>query len=117
MNKNLYEKYLSSPINSKREKSYVWYTAIGLQEVDGLKTSKYLEEIILKNIDDDITFEEVSELISSYYDSNPTGDKDRTAEADKVAVKIAQILSTKSFVFSPITYINIHKQLFNEIYD
>ena len=37
-------------------------------------------------------------------------------EADKVSVRIAQILSEKSFVFSPAQYISIHSQLFKGLY-
>ncbi len=101
----------------KKEKGYAWHTAIGLQAVDGLNTSEYLIETAKKNIDGDITFEEANHLIHSYYQENiaHTG-TDRTEEADKVSVRIAQLLSEKSFVFSPAQYISIHSQLFAGIY-
>ena len=41
---------------------------------------------------------------------------DRTEEADKVAVRIAKILSEKAFSFTPNEYISIHKKLFAGIY-
>ena len=117
MSINDYDKYLTSPKNNKKEIGYSWYTAIGLQEVDGLKTSKYLEELAVKNIEEDISIDEASELIQNYYHKKEEISNDRTIEADLVSVRIAKILQEKSFVFSPVTYINIHKQLFTGIYD
>ena len=42
---------------------------------------------------------------------------ERTEEADKVSVRIAQLLSERAFVFSPEQYLSIHKRLFSGIYD
>ena len=43
---------------NKRDKGYAWHTAIGLQAVDGLKTSKYLIDTAIKNIEGDISIDE-----------------------------------------------------------
>lgn len=113
----IFEEYLREKEPQKKEKGYAWHTAIGLQAVDGLHTSEYLMETAKRNIEGDITFEEANNLIHSYYKENVahTG-TDRTEEADKVSVRIAQLLSEKSFVFSPAQYISIHLQLFKGIY-
>ena len=114
---DIFEEYLREKEPQKKEKGYAWHTAIGLQAVDGLNTSEYLMETAKKNIDGDITFEEANNLIHSYYKENIAHtNTDRTEEADKVSVRIAQLLSEKSFVFSPAQYISIHSQLFNGIY-
>ena len=85
--------------------------------VDGLKTSKYLIDTAIKNIEGDISIDEAQELLNSYYEENPkSGDDERTEEADKVAVRIAKILSEKAFSFTPNEYISIHKKLFTGIY-
>ena len=42
MNQDPFKEYIRESEPNKREKSYAWQTAIGLQAVDGLKTSKYL---------------------------------------------------------------------------
>ena len=114
---DIFEEYLREKEPQKKEKGYAWHTAIGLQAVDGLNTSEYLIQTAKKNINGDITFEEANSLIHSYYKENieRTG-TDRTEEADKVSVRIAQLLSEKSFVFSPAQYISIHAQLFKGIY-
>lgn len=114
---DIFEEYLREKEPQKKEKGYVWQTAIGLQAVDGLNTSEYLIETAKKNIDGDITFEEANSLIHSYYKENASRSQDdRTEEADKVSVRIAQILSQKSFVFSPAQYISFHSQLFKGLY-
>ena len=101
----------------KAEKSEIWRTAIGLQQVDGLTPSQYLVEAAKQNIEGEITIYEVQERLNGYYKIKPvkTSD-DRTEEADKVSARIAEILSEKTFSFSPAEYITIHKRLFTGIY-
>ena len=112
------EEYIRQGEPQKREKGIAWQTAIGLQEVDGLKPSEYLIQTAQKHIEGDITIEEAKALVDGYYQSKPvtTNDESRTEEADKVSARIAEILSEKSFNFSVIEYITIHKRLFEGIY-
>ena len=118
MKNDIFEEYLIEKEPLKYEKGYAWHTAIGLQAVDGLDTSEYLISTAKKNIEGDITFEQENELIHSYYKENVKhNSNDRTEEADKVSVRIAQILSEKSFVFSPAQYVSIHHRLFEGIYN
>ncbi|MBD5509651.1 MAG: cell filamentation protein, partial [Lachnospiraceae bacterium] len=41
---------------------------------------------------------------------------DRTEEADKVSVRIAELLSERAFSFTPNQYLSIHRKLFSGIY-
>ena len=117
MDKDPFKEYIRQSEPSKRDKGYAWHTAIGLQAVDGLKPSKYLIDTAIKNIEGDISIDEAQELLNTYYEENPKADtNDRTEEADKVAVRIAKILSEKAFSFTPNEYISIHKKLFAGIY-
>lgn len=117
MNKDPFKEYIKQTEPGKRDKGYAWHTAIGLQAVDGLKPSKYLIDTAIKNIEGDISIDEAQELLNTYYEENPKVDTgDRTEEADKVAVRIAKILSEKAFSFTPNEYIAIHKKLFTGIY-
>jgi fido (protein-threonine AMPylation protein) len=112
-----FDEYLRQGEPNKAEKATVWKTAIGLQQVDGLKPSEYLIEIAKQNIEGDITIDEVKKRIDSYYQQHPAKtDEDRTEEADKVSVRIAEILSEQTFAFSPAEYISIHRRLFTGIY-
>ena len=113
-----FEEYLRQGEPHKREKGYAWQTAIGLQAVDDLKPSEYLIETARQHIEGDITIEQAKDLIDSYYESKSVRNdiEDRTEEADKVSARIAEILSEKTFTFSPVEYINIHRRLFQGIY-
>jgi len=115
MTDDIFEEYSKEKEPTKYYKSYAWKTAIGLQKVDGLETSKYLIETAAKNINGDISFDDAHELITSYYKENKVK-SERAAEADLVSVRIAQIISEKSFVFSPVELTTIHKRLFEGIY-
>ncbi len=98
MNKDPFKEYIKDSEPSKRDKGYAWHTAIGLQAVDGLRTSEYLVRTAVRNIEGEITFEEANELLKSYYEENPARDeKDRTEEADKVSARIATLLSEQAF--------------------
>lgn len=114
-----FEEYIRHIDSSKKEKTFAWSTAIGLQQVDGLKPSSYLYETAKRNIEGELSFDDAKNLIDSYYESRTvrTDDEDeRTEEADKVSTRIAQILSEPSFNFSPSHLIAIHKRLFEGIF-
>ncbi|MCL2335577.1 MAG: Fic family protein [Endomicrobia bacterium] len=115
---NDFDEYKKQGEPEKKEKSEIWQTAIGLQQVDGLKPSQYLINTAKQNIDGDITFDEVKTRLNSYYKTKKikTPADDRTEEADKVSANIAEILSEKTFNFSPAEYIAIHRRLFSGIY-
>ncbi|MCU6753002.1 Fic family protein [Bovifimicola ammoniilytica] len=119
MERDPFKEYLKESEPDKVSKGYAWSTAIGLQAVDGLRPSKYLVETAIQNIDGKITVREAKNLIDSYYEERPVhmSDDDRTEEADKVASRIAEILSETAFSFSPNEYISIHRKLFQGIYD
>jgi hypothetical protein len=118
MEKDLFEQYLKDVEGDKSDKTYLWSTAIGLQDVDGLRPSKYLFDTAIENIEGKITIKQAQELIDSYYKEkdNRSSDNERTEEADKVSSRIAQILSEKAFSFTPNEYISIHRKLFQGIY-
>ena len=115
MRDEIFEEYSKEKEPAKYYKSYAWKTAIGLQQVDGLEPSEYLIKTAEQNINGDISFDDAHALISSYYKTSKTK-ADRTEEADKVSVRIAQIISENSFVFSPVELMSIHKRLFEGIY-
>jgi len=115
---NDFEEYIRQGEPDKKEKGKNWQTAIGLQQVDGLKPSAYLIENAIQNIEGKITIDEVQYRIDSYYKTKTvrTDDDDRTKEADLVSTRIVKILSNETFSFSPLEYIAIHRELFTGIY-
>ena len=114
-----FEQYIRNAEPAKKDKTYAWSTAIGLQQVDGLTPSKYLFDTAKRNIEGEITFDEAKSLIDAYYESKNEridDSQERTEEADKVSSRIAQILSEKSFNFSPSHLIALHGRLFEGIF-
>lgn len=109
MNEDPFKEYIKESEPVKRDKSYAWHTAIGLQAVDGLKTSEYLVDTAVRNIEGEISFEEANALLQAYYEENPTCDaSDRTEEADKVSARIARCflsvpLALRQMSISPFT--------------
>lgn len=117
MNEDPFKEYIKESEPKKREKGYAWHTAIGLQAVDGLKTSEYLAQTAIRNIEGEISFKEANALLQTYYKKNPIHDaSNRTEEADKVSARIAALLSERAFSFTPNEYISIHRKLFTGIY-
>ncbi len=114
-----FEEYKKQGEPDKLKKAENWGVAIGLQKVDGLTPSKYLIEVAKDNIEGKISIDEAAEQVSKYYKKNPaTNIKEQgEKEADEVSARIAKLLSTNTFSFSPMEYISIHKALFRGIFD
>ena len=116
-NNDPFEEYQREADPSKRERSYAWHTAIGLQAVDGLETSDYLKETAVKNIEGEITISEAQALIESYYKTDrKKNEEPRTEEADKVSSRITGIIAEKGFTFSVAQFLSIHHRLFEGVY-
>ena len=112
-----FDEYIRQGEPAQREAAYAWSTAIGLQAVDGLKTSEYLNELAKKNIQGEITIDEVEDLLNSYYESKvvrETGD-DGVEEADKASKNIKRILSVRTLDFTTNGYISIHRRIFDGV--
>lgn len=122
-NKNPFEidfdSYIRQGEPCKKEKSIAWAIATGLQQVDGLTPSKYLYETAKRNIEGEISIAEAKNLIDSYYESKSVSAEnvEDTEEADKVSARITEILSEKSFTFSPNQLLLIHKKLFYGVFN
>lgn len=118
MNPQEFDEYLRQSEPHRSERAQSWKTAIGLQAVDGLKPSSYLLETARRHIEGDISIEEVKSLIDSYYQTQTshTQDSAMTEEADKVSANIAELLNEKTFTFSPMGYISIHRRIFNGVF-
>lgn len=78
-----------------------WQAAIGLQSVDGLKTSPFLHETAIRHVEGDISIDEARQLIYSYYEDKEkrSAAGDDTSQADMVAANIAKLLGEHAFSF------------------
>ena len=113
-----FDEYIRQGEPDKEEKAILWRTAIGLQAVDGLKTSDYLKETASKHIEGEIDIDEARELIKSYYQTKQSRkpDDDQMQEADKVSANITKILSSSSLDFSSQGIIALHRRIFDGVF-
>lgn len=111
------EEYVRQAEPLKAERSKAWKTAIGLQDVDGLKTSEYLLDTAKEHIEGKIDISAAKKRIESYYkqSNNRKLAENRTQEADIVSSRIAELLGEKAFQFSPAEYKEIHRRLFTGV--
>ena len=112
-----FDEYIRQGEPEKRERADAWRVAIGLQAVDGLKTSAYLHETARRNIEGDITIDEAKALVNQYYitktDYNE-GDTD-VEEADRVSANIVKVLSQPTFAFNANGFISVHRRVFEGV--
>ena len=115
--KDEFGKYYEAKEPGRRERAYAWATAIGLQDVDGLKPSKYLIKTAKRNIEGEITAAEARKLVDEYYETKINHDVPADAEeADKVAARIVSIVNSPGFRLSPEYYIGLHRQIFDGVF-
>ena len=121
------EKDLDSSMNPYQEKlkpkgytkQLQWDMAIGLQQVDNLRPSKYLEQISEKNILGELTIEEVEQNLREYYvEKKKQNNIDHNElECDFVSMRIVELLEKDDFELS-VDYLKyIHKYLFQDVYE
>ena len=63
-----FDEYIRQGEPQKKERAEAWRVAIGLQAVDGLKVSDYLLELARRNIESEISMEEVDKLLDECYE-------------------------------------------------
>lgn len=119
-NKELYlnfDEYIRQGEPAQREKAVYWQAAIGLQAVDGLKTSEYLQQTARRNIEGEITIDEARELVNQYYVNKTAHDAndEEKEEADRVSSNIVKVLSSPTFDFSTGGYQSVHRRVFEGV--
>ena len=113
-----FDEYIRQGEPQKKERAEAWSVAIGLQAVDGLKTSEYLHQTALRNIEGEITIDEARELVKEYYikkTAHDTGDEDKE-EADRVSSNISKLLQTDAFTYSAAGLAAIHRAIFEGVF-
>ena len=113
-----FDEYIRQGETQQIERAEAWRVAIGLQAVDGLKTSAYLQETARRNIEGDITIDEAKELVNQYYIKKTTHDEGdaNVEEADKVSANISKLLQTDAFTYSVAGFAAIHRAIFEGVF-
>ena len=113
-----FDEYIRQGEPQKKERAEAWRVAIGLQAVDGLKTSDYLQDTARRNIEGEITIDEARELVKEYYIKKTTHDEDDAdkEEADRVSSNISKLLQTDAFTYSVAGLAAIHRAIFEGVF-
>ena len=112
-----FDKYYEATEPGMRERAYAWATAIGLQDVDGLKPSKYLLATAKRHIEGEISQEDARRLVDEYYETKEGHDlPDDVQEADKVSARMISVINSPGFRLSPEYYIGLHKRIFDGVF-
>ena len=112
-----FEQYYEATEPGQRERAYAWATAIGLQDVDGLKPSKYLLATAKRHIEGEISQADARRLVDEYYETKEAHDlPDDVKEADKVAARMIGIIESPTFNFSVAYYLGLHRQIFDGVF-
>ena len=114
-----FEEYIRQGEPDQKAKASLWQTAIGLQAVDGLKTSEYLRETARRNIEGEISLDEAHQLIHGYYQKRTAHDEptnEDEAEADRASSNIARILASQTLAFNTNGLIALHRRIFEGVF-
>ena len=113
-----FDEYIRQGEPQKKERAEAWRVAIGLQAVDGLKTSEYLQDTARRNIEGEITIDEARELVKEYYIKKTAHNDDDAdkEEADRVSSNISKLLQTDAFTYSVAGLAAIHRAIFEGVF-
>ena len=113
-----FDEYIRQGEPQQKERAEAWRVAIGLQAVDGLKTSEYLQQTARRNIEGEITIDEARELVKEYYIKKTAHDNDDAdkEEADLVSSNISKLLQTNAFTYSVAGLAAIHRDIFEGVF-
>ena len=123
MSEREFDSSINDYIEKETPKNYIkqleWDMAIGLQEVDNLKPSKYLEKLLQENVIGEKTIYEVEKELKDYYvEKEKNNDVNHNElECDLVSTRIVELLQEDNFELS-INYLKyVHKYLFQDVYE
>lgn len=113
-----FDEYIRQGEPQQRERAEAWRVAIGLQAVDGLKTSEYLHETARRNIEGEISIDEARDIVKQYYITKTSHDEDNQdqEEADIVSSNISKLLQTDAFTYSVAGISAIHRAIFEGVF-
>jgi fido (protein-threonine AMPylation protein) len=99
---------------SPEKRRYLWDIGFGLQSVDGLRPSPYMQALAEENIEGKKTYSQIENDIENYYNN---GGKAGEREADIVSLRIAELLNDDAFTLDTAMLSGIHRHLFSGVLD
>ena len=94
-----------------------WSAAMGLQDVDGMEPSPFLQKLARETLEGTLSLDAAQQQLTRYYQSwlHKKESIQRFREADFAALRIVMLLQDRRFTFSPDQLLSIHRQLFSGI--
>ena len=116
---NNYMEVLESENKYSYIKKLYWEIAIGLQQVDNLTPSKYIESLINKSINENLDNQILENMLQKYYESQDLNNNDilEEKECDLVSIRIVEMLEDDNFELNINFIKKIHEYLFKDIYE
>ena len=113
------EEYIPIETPNNYVKQLQWDMAVGIQEVDNLKPSSYLEKLMDENISGNITIEQVQKGLRSYYEEKGKRQEINynEMECDLVSVRIVELLNIDNFELTVDYFLYVHKYIFQDVFD
>lgn len=113
-----FDEYIVHGEPGQRERAAAWQTAIGLQDVDGLKVSQYLIEEARQHIEGELSIDDVLQNLKYYYETKTAHDAQTECEeeADRVSSNIVKLLGETGFTFSVAGLTSIHRRIFEGVF-
>lgn len=112
-----FDSYYQARSASQRERAENWAVAIGLQKVDGLVPSEHLISVAKRHIEGQITGAEATSLVDRYYETKAGHDlPEDVKEADRVSVRINEVIEDEGFNFSPTYFVALHGLIFEGVF-
>ena len=106
------EEYREERQPDKKQRYENWTTAKGLQAVDGLVTSPYLDRIAREHIEGRYDSYRAKELIDSYYQTIASAEEiNEHAEADMVAARINILIGERAFSLTTEELLSIQEMI------
>ena len=114
------DKYINSRNAQERKNAIYWLTTFGIQSVVDLHPTEDLYPIISRQIEGIVdihqTRKEVREFYKRYHQDTGDSHVHRTEEADKVSVRIMEVLLDSPFDLSFESFSGYHHHMFHGIY-
>ena len=100
-------------------KQLQWDMAIGLQEVDDLKPSSYLEKLMDENISGKLSIDQIEKGLRTYYEEKEKKKEINynEMECDFVSTRIVELLQKDNFELSVDYFKYVHKYLFQDVFE
>ena len=115
------EKYLRSRNPQEREYCLYWLSAFGIQSVVSLRPSEDLIPIISRHIEGIVDIHRTRKELREYYNNVHRREADshihREEEADKVSVRIMEVLLSDEFDLTFEYFSKVHHHMFHGIYN